>query len=51
MKLGWKVLIPASLVWILLVAAMRLAFNEGLDVATSLIWGGAFVGAACWSSA
>jgi NADH-quinone oxidoreductase subunit H len=29
MKLGWKVLIPASLVWILIVAAFRLLSNEG----------------------
>ncbi len=28
MKLGWKVLIPASLVWILLIATMRVVTNE-----------------------
>jgi NADH-quinone oxidoreductase subunit H len=43
MRLGWKVLIPASLAWILLVAAMRLAFNEGLERRDVLIWGGGFV--------
>ena len=29
MAFGWKVLIPISLVWILLVATMRVAVNEG----------------------
>ena len=29
MKLGWKVLIPASLVWIMIVAAFRELTNEG----------------------
>jgi NADH-quinone oxidoreductase subunit H len=43
MRFGWKVLIPVSLAWILLVAAMRLAFNEGLERRDVLIWGGAFV--------
>jgi NADH-quinone oxidoreductase subunit H len=43
MRFGWKVLIPASLAWILLVAAMRLAFNEGLERRDVLIWGGGFV--------
>ena len=43
MQLGWKILIPASLAWILLVAAMRLAFNEGLERRDVLVWGGAFV--------
>jgi NADH-quinone oxidoreductase subunit H len=43
MQLGWKILIPSSLAWILLVAAMRLAFNEGLERRDVLIWGGAFV--------
>ncbi|MET0522822.1 MAG: NADH-quinone oxidoreductase subunit NuoH [Jiangellaceae bacterium] len=43
MQVGWKVLIPASLAWILLVAAMRLAFNEGIGRRDVLIWGGAFV--------
>ncbi|MBD0292835.1 MAG: NADH-quinone oxidoreductase subunit NuoH [Jiangellaceae bacterium] len=43
MRFGWKVLIPVSLGWILVVAAMRLAFNEGLERRDILIWGGAFV--------
>jgi NADH-quinone oxidoreductase subunit H len=30
MKLGWKVLIPISLVWLVLVGGMRLALNEGV---------------------
>lgn len=30
MKLGWKVLLPVSLGWIVLVAAIRLATNEGV---------------------
>ncbi len=29
MALGWKVLIPASLVWVLIVAAFRELTNEG----------------------
>jgi NADH-quinone oxidoreductase subunit H len=41
MKLGWKVLIPISLVWILVVAAVRAIANEGdLDRQQVLIWGG-----------
>ncbi|MGH8825210.1 MAG: NADH-quinone oxidoreductase subunit NuoH [Jiangellaceae bacterium] len=43
MKLGWKILIPGSVAWILLVAAMRLAFNEGIERRDILIWGGAVV--------
>ncbi|HMG31059.1 MAG TPA: NADH-quinone oxidoreductase subunit NuoH [Jiangellaceae bacterium] len=43
MKLGWKVLIPGSIAWILAVAAMRLAFNEGIERRDILIWGGAIV--------
>jgi NADH-quinone oxidoreductase subunit H len=30
MHLGWKVLLPISLVWIVAIAGMRLAFNEGI---------------------
>jgi NADH-quinone oxidoreductase subunit H len=40
MRFGWKVLIPVSLVWIVAVAALRLAFNEGVDRNQILIWGG-----------
>ena len=32
MDLGWKVLIPASLAWFLLLAAQRLARDEGWNV-------------------
>jgi NADH-quinone oxidoreductase subunit H len=31
MKLGWKVLIPVSLVWLMLVASVRALRNEGYD--------------------
>jgi NADH-quinone oxidoreductase subunit H len=40
MRLGWKVLIPGSLAWILLVAVMRLISNEGIERRDILIWGG-----------
>jgi len=40
MKLGWKVLIPLSLIWIVLVAGMRLAFNEGVTREQILTYGG-----------
>ncbi|WP_129665415.1 NADH-quinone oxidoreductase subunit NuoH [Phytoactinopolyspora endophytica] len=44
MKLGWKVLIPVSLVWIVLVSGMRLAMNEGWERRELMIWvGGAFL--------
>ncbi|WP_081239220.1 NADH-quinone oxidoreductase subunit NuoH [Streptomyces viridosporus] len=33
MKLGWKVLIPVSLVWLMLVATVRALRNEGYDFA------------------
>ena len=39
MKFGWRVLIPVSIVWILLVAAWRGVRNEyGTDLRTTLIW-------------
>lgn len=42
MKLGWKVLLPVALVWIVMVAGMRLVFNEGiLERQQVLVWGGA----------
>src|SRR5690606_3133023 len=31
MQFGWKVLLPVSLVWIVAIAGMRLAFNEGIQ--------------------
>jgi NADH-quinone oxidoreductase subunit H len=38
MKLGWKVLIPASLIWIIGVSVVRLARSEdGIDNRTLLI--------------
>jgi NADH-quinone oxidoreductase subunit H len=46
MKLGWKVLLPASLIWIVMVAGMRLLFDEGgIDRDQFLIWGGAALAA------
>ncbi|MGH8775394.1 MAG: NADH-quinone oxidoreductase subunit NuoH [Jiangellaceae bacterium] len=46
MHLGWKVLIPGSLAWILLVALMRLVSNEGVERRDVLIWGGGIIVAA-----
>jgi len=44
MKLGWKVLIPVSLVWIVVVATVRAVANEvQLDRQQVLIWGGAAI--------
>jgi NADH-quinone oxidoreductase subunit H len=40
MRLGWKVLIPFSLVWILVVAAFRQLTNEGKSRMTTLMWVG-----------
>jgi NADH-quinone oxidoreductase subunit H len=41
MKLGWKVLIPVSLVWIVAVAAVRVYRSQGVDLSRLLV--GAFV--------
>jgi NADH-quinone oxidoreductase subunit H len=41
MHLGWKVLIPASLCWILLVAGVRAVNNEGVRQQTLFLWIGA----------
>jgi NADH-quinone oxidoreductase subunit H len=38
MKLGWKVLIPVSLVWLMLVATVRAMRNEGYDFAGIVYW-------------
>ena len=39
MRFGWKVLIPISIVWILLVSTWRGIRNEyGTDLRTTLIW-------------
>jgi NADH-quinone oxidoreductase subunit H len=40
MRLGWKVLIPFSLVWIMVVAAFRELTNEGKSRLTTLMWVG-----------
>ncbi len=40
MKFGWKRLIPTSLVWILIVAAVRTVSLEGIDRRTVLIYVG-----------
>jgi NADH-quinone oxidoreductase subunit H len=39
MRLGWKFLIPASLVWILAVAAVRALILEGFEVREVLLYG------------
>jgi NADH-quinone oxidoreductase subunit H len=44
MRLGWKVLIPASLVWIVAVAAVRVARSDSADVGRVII--GVFVAGA-----
>src|ERR687891_1264605 len=46
MRLGWKVLIPGSLAWILLVAVMRVISNEGIERRDILIWGGGAIAVA-----
>nr|WP_233506877.1 NADH-quinone oxidoreductase subunit NuoH [Jiangella anatolica] len=40
MHFCWKVLLPVSLVWIVAVAGMRLAFNEGIERNQILLYGG-----------
>jgi NADH-quinone oxidoreductase subunit H len=53
MDLGWKVLIPVSLGWFLLIAAMRVADDEGWSVAGVVVIGlaGMVGGAALLSGA
>ena len=46
MELGWKVLIPLSLVWLLVVAAFRVGTVWGLGV----FFGGVIVGSALWQA-
>ncbi|MGW4381783.1 NADH-quinone oxidoreductase subunit NuoH [Kitasatospora sp. NPDC004531] len=41
MKLGWKVLIPVSLVWLVMVSAVRALRNEGYDFTKVLLYVGA----------
>ena len=44
MKLGWKVLIPVSMVWLMLVAAVRAMRNENYDFTRIVLYvGGAVV--------
>src|SRR5690606_28178468 len=43
MKLGWKVLIPVSLVWLMLVATVRALRNENYDFADIALYIGAAV--------
>ncbi|MFH9350501.1 NADH-quinone oxidoreductase subunit NuoH [Kitasatospora sp. NPDC017646] len=45
MKLGWKVLIPVSLVWLVLLASVRALRNEGYGFGQVVLWVGAPVGA------
>jgi len=47
MKLGWKLLIPAGLVWLLLVATMRTYINNTNDRRDIALWGGAVLVALC----
>jgi NADH-quinone oxidoreductase subunit H len=47
MKLGWKVLIPVGLVWLLLVATARTYFNNTTDRRAIALWGGAIVVVLC----
>ncbi|MFD8478774.1 NADH-quinone oxidoreductase subunit NuoH [Kitasatospora sp. NPDC059673] len=41
MRLGWKVLIPVSLVWLVMVSAVRALRNEGYDFTKVLLYVGA----------
>jgi NADH-quinone oxidoreductase subunit H len=44
MKLGWKVLIPVSVVWLMLVATVRALRNDGYDFSKIVLYvGGAVV--------
>ncbi|MFD5464435.1 NADH-quinone oxidoreductase subunit NuoH [Kitasatospora sp. NPDC127059] len=45
MKLGWKVLIPVSLVWLVLIASVRALRNEGYGSGSVVLYVGAPVGA------
>jgi NADH-quinone oxidoreductase subunit H len=45
MQFGWKVLVPLSLVWFLVVAAINVIRHQGLDQKTVLIGGGIVFGA------
>jgi NADH-quinone oxidoreductase subunit H len=43
MKFGWKVLIPASLLWIMIVAALRLIQNEGASRSVAIAFAAGIV--------
>ncbi|RAY15274.1 NADH-quinone oxidoreductase subunit NuoH [Actinomadura craniellae] len=43
MKLGWKVLMPVSLGWIMLVATVRALRNDGQDTRELVVYGGVAV--------
>ena len=45
MKLGWKVLIPVSLVWLVMVASVRALRNEGYGFGEVVLYVGAPIGA------
>ncbi|MCU7823261.1 complex I subunit 1/NuoH family protein, partial [Kitasatospora sp. DSM 101779] len=45
MKLGWKILIPVSLVWLVMVASVRALRNEGYDFAKVVLYVGAPIAA------
>ena len=49
MDLGWKKLIPVSLYWLLLIAALRVGQDEGWNTVAVLVVGGA-VGALGWAA-
>lgn len=40
MRLGWKVLVPVSLVWILVLAAMNIGLDTGNDLPTRIAFAG-----------
>ncbi|MBJ8347765.1 NADH-quinone oxidoreductase subunit NuoH [Antrihabitans sp. YC2-6] len=45
MKLGWQILIPVSLLWVMVVATVRALRNEGYEVGTiALVIAGAVIG-------
>lgn len=46
MQLGWKILLPISLIWIVMVAGMQLLFDQGgVDRDQFLIWAGVGIAA------
>ncbi|KWW99482.1 NADH-ubiquinone oxidoreductase chain H [Carbonactinospora thermoautotrophica] len=50
MKLGWKVLIPVSLLWIVLVATVRALRNQGVDTQRVLVLGAGVLAAVILAS-